>query len=126
MTINVSPASRDLTAAGNYSKTAERLAIIIGKRAFLKAGGVLGVYRQGAAWNKPCGARRILPGGNREVFASRADYVRQEAARRAEIAEKRAAKASESKAARESRSMAFNTADGREGPDGRHVPANWQ
>lgn len=83
MTINTTPAAADLTAHGNYSKGAERAAIIRGKRAFLKAGGIIGVYRHGAAWNAPSGARRMLPHMNREVFASPRDYVEAATARKA-------------------------------------------
>lgn len=77
MTINVTPASQELTSVHNYNKAAERALIVRKRRAFLKTGGQIGVYREGdKASAMPVAARRMLPTMNREIHGDAAEYFK--------------------------------------------------
>lgn len=118
--INDSAADRALTMDGNYSKSVHRNEIARAKRRYLHGGGQIGVYPTGARWNTPQGARRMLPGKNREIFGDVSEYVETVAARVAAAKAIKAEKMAQAMADKNERvaAYAFNTADGREGPDG--------
>jgi len=107
MIINTAPASSDLTAVHNYSKTAERVMIYRERRLYLRRGGLIGVYAEGMDWLTPIAARQMVPGKNRQTPASVAEYMAVVSGRVAAKREEKAAKMAADIAARDARAAAL-------------------
>ncbi len=84
MTINTSPASRELTAFGHVSNRAMEARHIRNARiAYLANGGLVGVYATGASYDMPAKAYGMA--GIAKVSAPIAAYLAPIAARQAEM-----------------------------------------
>lgn len=125
MTINTAPASADLTSPHSYNKAAERQLIKVETRRYLRRGGLIGVYAEGMTHETPHAARQLVHGKNRQTPGDVREYI---AALNARIEAKKAARRAAWEARQQSaerRAMAFNTADGRPGPDEGYYPVRF-